>query len=508
MALIIAIGIMSVLTLTTVSVVSYSNSNGRQAYRSDAAQVAFGLAEAGLNNAAAVLNTVGNPDYDDSGGNALDPTLLTASGSNAHPCPGGGTCYRASYEKGDAYWTGSLNSTTSTWTIQAWGVVRNPNGDAYADVVRTVSAQITIASSPVQPPNATAWNYMLATGKSNATTCDMDLWNSVIIDSPLYVSGNLCLRNSTKIIEPDAKAPVSVVVQGKLAVIGSQAKVGESSTQPVSEVGAKGGCVTNISNAGTTCSASTHRVYTRKLITAPPEVTPPEPSWDYWYEKANPGPKHPCNPVSATPVLDNDGVLLATGNGSAGTINLTPSTSYSCIGKDAWGRTVGQISWNNTTKTLTVAGTIYIDGNVTIENQAANLYVGSATLYLTGVFRMSGGSTRLCGKRTASGSDCDFTNWKPNEVLLIIIARGNDGSGNSVFFQNSVQFQGGFMAKEAINLGQTSINEGPMIAKTIRLEQSTRVKPLPYIDTLPPGTPGLDPNTYAQPTKPLYTGSG
>jgi len=496
MALIIAIGMMSVLSLTTVTVISYSTTNNRHAYRSDASQTAFSLAEAAINNAVAVLNSAGDPDVDPDG-TALNPNLLTPT--SGHACPGGGSCFRAVYDEGESYWYGTL--TGEVWTLHGWGVTRNSNGTAYPDVTKYARARVIVSPSVENPPNAVAWNYMLARGTSNSTTCDMDLWNSVIIDSPLYVAGNLCLRNTSKVIEPDATAPVSLIVQGKLVTMNS-GKVGESTSQPVSEVGAKGGCATSISNSGVTCTAATHRVYTKKLISNPAVISVPEPDWAYWYEKANPGPKNPCNPVSATPVFDNDTTLNLAGNGSVGSFDLTPSSSYTCTGKNAWGTTVGELSWNNSTKVLTIKGAIYIDGSAYVSNGAANRYVGSGTLYLTGVFNMSGGTTRLCGA-IVSGN-CDFANWKPNEVLMIIVANGNDGSGNSVKFVNSVQFQGGFMTKNAVDLGQSSIVEGPMIASTIKLEQSTRVKPLPYIDTLPFGTPGIDPNTYAKPSRPIY----
>ncbi len=177
--------------------------------------------------------------------------------------------------------------------------------------------------------------------------------------------------------------------------------------------------------------------------------------------------------------------------------------SYTCVGiHPATGQRIGELSWNNSTKTLTVAGAIYIDGSVYIDNGAANVYTGHATLYLTGTFSLLGGTTRLCAART--GSDCDFS-WDPNKRLLIIIPNGRDGSGNSVIFGNGVMFQGGFFARGAVDLGQSSTSMGPMMGSTLKLAQSARVKPLPLIDTLPLGAPG-NPNTTATPQPPRYVG--
>ncbi len=65
--------------------------------------------------------------------------------------------------------------------------------------------------------------------------------------------------------------------------------------------------------------------------------------------------------------------------------NLTPGSDYTCRATDGSGNIVGQLDWNNTTKTLTIKGKLYIDGSVYSDNGVINLYSGSATLYLTGV---------------------------------------------------------------------------------------------------------------------------
>ena len=54
----------------------------------------------------------------------------------------------------------------------------------------------------------------------------------------------------------------------------------------------------------------------------------------------------------------------------------------------------GELSWNATTKTLTVKGTIFIDGSAKVANGAFNTYNGQATIYLSGTFYLDG---KLCG---------------------------------------------------------------------------------------------------------------
>ena len=68
-SLVVALGITMVLSISVGSMVVYTTSSQRQASRSNADQLALALAEAGLNNAMAVL---ANPDN-----NALHQDILS-----------------------------------------------------------------------------------------------------------------------------------------------------------------------------------------------------------------------------------------------------------------------------------------------------------------------------------------------------------------------------------------------------------------------------------------------
>src|SRR5436190_13350299 len=79
MALVMALGMMAVLSTLAATLFAYTSSNSRNASRSDKKQKAYVAAEAGINRAVAVLGLGTN--------NALDPCLL-------HPPtnPSGTTC--------------------------------------------------------------------------------------------------------------------------------------------------------------------------------------------------------------------------------------------------------------------------------------------------------------------------------------------------------------------------------------------------------------------------------
>src|SRR5205814_4479878 len=88
---------------------------------------------------------------------------------------------------------------------------------------------------------------------------------------------------------------------------------------------------------------------------------------------------------------DGDLNNSATPAGSA-PINLTPNSSYSCKSR------VGELSWDNAAKKLTVRGTVFIDGSATITSSpsAQATDVGQGSIVLTGTFMMK--NALLCVK--------------------------------------------------------------------------------------------------------------
>ena len=88
----------------------------------------------------------------------------------------------------------------------------------------------------------------------------------------------------------------------------------------------------------------------------------------------------------------------------------------------------------------------------------------------------------------------------------MIAAHGNNGSGDSITFANSSQFQGGLYANGNVDFQNSSISQGPIEARgSLQLGNSVILKPLAYITTLPLGAPG-NPNTHASTKPPVITG--
>ena len=358
-------------------------------------------------------------------------------------------------------------------------------------MTRTLSATSQVVANYSQPLNATAWNFVYSTKTGDPDGCDMELKNSVVLTTPLYVMGNLCLRN-TSVVDQGADQPVSVVVKGGLVLDSSSNRVGTADA-PITSLQTVNGCKLGTNAVHSPCT-SADNVWATTIGTTPPPADPAAADFNYWYVNASLGPNSLCDTQTGTPppLADANGLR----DGSLSSFELTPSSSYSCE------RGSALISWNAATRHLTVQGAIYIDGAVTVSNSAVNTYSGQGSLYLSKDFKISL-TSQLCGA-VVSGN-CDFNAWDPNANLLMFVADGIGGD-SSVLMQNSARLQAGIYGTKLVELQNTAQLEGPIVASEILFQNSAQIHSFPPINTVPAGTPG-NPNIYAEPQKPQnYSG--
>jgi Tfp pilus assembly protein PilX len=499
MALPLALIVLLAFSIGTASVVTYSTTNSHSAAYSLSKVRTQSLADAGINNAAAVLSNPSN--------NALDPYVFcpeTAAGQSPPSLP----CWTTTaYPEGSVTWTGQLVQsaiTGSYWKLTSISTERNPTGGS-APVRTSLTARVPVYPILTQPLNNPAWNYIFATKPASPLpTCDMTLQQSVQVASPLYVNGNLCLENSSTI----TKGPL--VVRGRLT-LKQQANAVGSSTTRLSEAHLANGCEWVWGKRlDTPCAGDADNVWVQsgRLDSNPTSLSPPVPYFDRWYLNASPGPFYPCiSPSGPVPVFDSpiasgsatDAEKLTYMNNNQLAFNLTPTTSYTCRGVG------GELSWNATTKMLTVSGTIFIDGSAYIQNGAVNEYNGQSTMYLTGTFFMK--NSKLCGGLNAGRTDCDYTNWNPNTELLVVVTNGSGGqvSVNDGIQLTSSTFEGAMQAAGNIETDTTSKVDGPLVGSTVILGQSANTS-FPTISLVPVGMPS-NPAIYAQPGPPeMYSG--
>ena len=420
------------------SAIAYSSWNYGSAKRSDADLQALALAEAGLNYAYSTLYNSGTPTMD----NAVPSRTVTM-------------------DAGDATYYGTL--TGNTWKLVGIGTVRNPTGPGSAPVVRTVSGRASLGSARRGTANNAVWNYVYVDDPNTTTT----LGNSVNVNIPLYVRGNLLITNTAQV------SGYALQVGGTVE-FRNYGTVGTADA-PIHEAHVGGGCrIGNVGPFTTPCTADT-RVHAAISDGTPTEFVKPEADFAGWYYNAEPGPRHACTTGSFPGGFDNDAVP----NNSLPAVNLTPSTPYDCRVHDASGNLVGQLTWvpgsSGTAGTLTIAGTIYFDGPVEFRQYNSAVYQGRATIYAAGDITFANQSS-LCGVAA-----CDAT-WDPQQNLLAFV------SGANVRVGQQSQFQGAIYATLDYSEDNNSTFWGPIIARQISLSNSTTNHYVP-IGTLMPGMP-------------------
>ena len=497
LALVVALGFTVVLTILVASMIGYTSSNSRNANVSGSRLDARAVAESGIAAAASIINTAADASL---------PTILgcTQSGQNsATPCtdlvlsvPGGTASVHGLYTQG---------GNSGTWTITSSGSVRNPTGAA--DLSRSMTATVTITAGG-QSNNISVWNYVYATAPQGSG-CEVDLTGTnVVIDVPLYVTGDLCLSGTNaQIIENTGYGgqPVDVRVGGTLTYGGSNTTVGTSAT-PLTSGLVQGGCITNSNSTPHTCTTA-DKWYVNSTD-SPITAVPPTVDYTSWYADASPGPNHACDaamtpsPVLAASKFDSDTTM----NGTTPSFDITGST-YNCITSS------GSISYSTATRILSVSGTIFFDGNIT-SSATNSMFHGKATIYVNGTFGLSGVNASFHAGCPASPStpthQCAFSDvlqeWDPNKDNVLVVVR-KTGVTAVDFSGTNNQFQGGILCDSTSTIDLSGTNtkvEGPIICGKFKWATNSKLLPLPSITNLPPGAP-VPPNAPATISPPVVT---
>ena len=513
-SLVLALLVLTVLAIALGTVIFFTSSNQRNSAYEKATQVSRSLAEAGVNNGISVLAQAGQTNS----ANLISSTLLSTQTSTY---PGGSVQWWGTFDGNEQSTScpppavgNTIYACVGTWTLNGTSTVTNPTGGTAA-IHRTVTAKMQVYRAQTSNP-ADVWNWVFSPYSSGTNACDTTFGNSLTVNVRVWVGGNLCAPNNMIFLK-------SLYVGGYLN-LGSPATVGTNST-PIAapeEVYVGAGCVysnkpffnpcvkdgTVVSGKAASTNVFTNTLYTQNGTPTPPfnplpgtdqifpNVAPPPLCWGLgdcppsssspiaggWYSVASPGPLHPCTTSSTSPAgnaLPQFDTNTSFDNSVPGVFNLTPDAySYTC--KTAG----GELSWNTTTRTLTVQGVIFIDGSATANtsgnqpviykgwgNSGACTSIGScqSVLFLSGTFLISG--EHLCAVANAAGTDCDQSGaWDPNKKLLIIATHNQGGqlSANDgvEINTNKSTFQGGLYAKYAIAIQSGGTVQGPLVSGT------------------------------------------
>jgi Tfp pilus assembly protein PilX len=440
--LVLALMVMTVLSLTTASILTATAVNHRTSLRSSEAEQAFALAQQGL---------------------AYAEGRLYSSPTDAESVLVPGTAITPTDNTGTITYRGTLCDSSSTppcspkvWTLYGTGTVDG--------ISRTVSAQVTIplttetmqSLTTYMSTDPTIWNYIYIDGTGTCTPIS----GHVTINVPIYTHGGLCLQGNVSFTGSDLE------VGGQLSVSGSS-NIGTHST-PISKLNVVGAC------SPSPCDGSHSPIW----VTAPgvghtlsPPLTKPPVYMQQTYDTEMASVKSGC----PTHFFDND----STRNDSLGTANLFPvGTSYDCkVGAN-------ELKWNGS-NSLTVNGVFYFDGNFSLTNNQTILYSGRGSIYFTGTFAQAG-SSQICGIANCAGT------WDPNTNVIIFVAGCQNTTGGTistgcVSVGGTAALQAGLYSVTDYTVSGTPMDMGPVVASSASfLGTVSQMLPL---HNLPPGAP-------------------
>jgi Tfp pilus assembly protein PilX len=395
-SLVVALVVMFALSISIAGIFDFLTSNEGQFNRDRQDQRALSIAEAGLNNGLATVTKT-----DPSNATAINTTL--ASGSV--PLDNGTFTYSAT-----KYQTPNCpNALPTCWVVTATGA--SPTGKVLHQLQQTIgwvvkTSSVSIDESPVygyglfiMNPQGDA-NCFAAGG---ATTISANVWfngsycpnGGVNISAKLdnkytvYIGGNYLGRNNTSIGSPTFKFAQATIV----GICKKQSTVQTCSDSPNSQVYAYPPYGTSTSPLAKP-DVNAANIYT--YGTATPAVGAPTVNWN-----------NPANCTTGSFTFDNNTTM----DDSLPTAMLFSGSNFSCTVKNSAGATVGSLAWDNPTKTLTIDGTIFIDGDINMPSGTLN-YKGNGTIYINGSLNGGGNfsGTSICGPAftplVASGYGC------------------------------------------------------------------------------------------------------
>jgi hypothetical protein len=383
-SLLVALLVMLVLSLSLAGVYGYLTSNETHFGRDKLSVRALSDAEAGLNDGLATvtksdpLNAVAvGTTYSSGGVVQLDNGTFTWSATKqaAPSCPNAlpqcwqvtanGTSPTGKVIHQVQQTIGWITKTTVTQKdetpVYGFGLfISNPPGDANCFVLSgavTVSANVWFNGSFC--PNGGA-NLTPAAGMDNKYT--------------VYVGGNYLGRNNTNIGTSALKFAQATIV----GICKKQNTVQTCSDSANSNVWAYPPYLTGAS-ALKKPDVNAQQVYTYGNGLGQPGD--PTVNWN----------APTCSTGSF--VFDNNTTMDA----SLSQRTLFSGSNFNCTVMDSAGNTVGSLAWDNATKTLTVNGTIFIDGDITFGGGTVN-YKGNGTIYDNGSLNGGGNfsGTSIC----------------------------------------------------------------------------------------------------------------
>jgi Tfp pilus assembly protein PilX len=461
LSLVLALLVITALSITTAGLATLITSNEHAFGRDRQEERAFNISEAGLNNGIAKLSTLNSASY-------AQGQTFTSGGAQ-------------SIDGGTYSWTATKTTngaSSDTWTIQSTGT----NGN----VTRNISVQVTAAKVNTVVPSSSAWAYGIFVGNPAGCT---NVGGGVALTLSVFVLGDLCMNGSAaeSILEPNSSGTQSVdlYVKGSL-YLGNNPSVGTSSRRIRSATIVNGCFLKNVAKPACDQGGgnSTH-VWASTYSTTPLAIS--KPSADAVSTYAGGDWQNPvCSQGSFT--FDNDG----TRNTSLGNFTLMTGSSYNCTvyktSSHVAGNEEGTLHWDAPSKTLTISGTIYVDGNLAFNGGDNGKYTGFASLWVNGTVTTNGNSA-LCGPPSTTGSSqgtCSGT-WDGAVGALTITAVNAGGAATGWQMNGTAEIDAAAYVNGSFSESGSAFVTGPVITDSAALNGTPKHTD---ITNPPPGTPG------------------
>jgi hypothetical protein len=504
LALVLALIVVAAMSISTVALVGLVTSN-ETAFGRDRQEVrALNIGQSGLNYGVSYMQQYLAAN-DSSNGLAVGSTV----GSSGSPM------YSGAVDGGTMSWY-AAKTGAATWTIYANAV--SPNGAVTRRLSLNMGGNVTTQTTTLTASPVYAYGYVMADPNADCASLTPpanggdSISNSAALTVPIFIASSLCVSAGAPAIGEPSVEPAGVTQSVTLYVgktfrtSGTANPVGSSAT-PILSANIVGGCQVNfhglqnrvcstqgsaVSSSGSGVYASTYPVQQQSLVKPTIDVAN--------YSAAMPGPANDCNGTSVKNLfrLDNN----AARNTSLGTINLfhlkntnqaDTGNNFDCRYYDGTGNLVGQLTWvDGNPGTLTVKGTIFLDGNLNLSANDKVKYTGLGVIYLDGTLTAANGA-RFCAGALVSG-DCPTT-WDTSTNNVELVAINHQNAANAVSFVGDAQVQGIVFANGNFSSTNGASIYGSVIADSGQLSGDAKFASPPQPPAGAPGGPSQTTNT-------------
>ena len=282
-----------------------------------------------------------------------------------------------------------------------------------------------------------------------------------------------------------------------------------TSTRSVRSAQIVNGCFINTTQQ--TCGFAASKVFRSSSVAPNAPISMPTIDIQSKYNLANwsmTG-SHPVTCTGTNPFAPNSpfetgsGANSSTRTNSLGNVDLLGMGPFNCTAVDSSGHFVGSLAWTGPTSsrtgTLTINGTVFIDGNLTIAHRLALVAGTGGTIYVNGKITLTSDG-HICGAGTPGltsrdPSDCSIGAWDPAQPGMSLVACNASSTTNSacgsaggtaLSMTGNGIYEVGFFAIGQADFGNSSQPRGPVVASNGTVSGAVQLQ---QFVNLPAGSP-------------------